>query len=81
MDEILKAQLKIFLKGNDWPIGPVVDGYFLPGMKTINLKEHYGTERERPSQPFGIIYYNLLKTESFNNVILELRLRLSHHGI
>ena len=56
MDEILKAQLKIFLKGNDWPIGPVVDGYFLPGMKTINLKEDYGTERERPSQPFGIIY-------------------------
>ena len=34
VDEILKAQLKIFLKENDWPIGPVVDGYFLPGMKT-----------------------------------------------
>lgn len=48
--DILKAQLKILLKGNDRPIGPVVDGYFMPGIKTINLKEHYGTERERPSQ-------------------------------
>ena len=58
VDEILKAQLKILLK-RDWSIGPVVDGYFLPGIKTINLKGHYGTERERPSQLLGsyIIIY------------------------
>ena len=36
VDEILKAQLKVSSQPTLLSFGPVVDGYVLPGMATIN---------------------------------------------